>query len=67
LDSLEDEKSGVKGNYNKLYAQFNSLQSQNDFNLRELEELRELVTQHEREKIELREQNADLSNEVGML
>jgi cell division protein FtsL len=47
--------------YNKLLSQFNQLQSQNDFNLREIEDCRKQISEQENEKMDLRAEIQDLT------
>jgi len=60
FEQLEDEANQTKQNYSKLYTQYTTLQSQNDYNLREIEDLRKLISELENERIELRQENQEL-------
>ena len=57
----------TKQNYNKLLSQFNQLQSQNEFNLNEIEDQRGLINENENEKMDLRDQIAELNEKITEL
>ena len=64
-ENNEEEIESKTGFYDKLYSQFNQLQSKNSFNIKEIEELRAQLAEMEAENIELRENIGELNGEVG--
>lgn len=53
------------GNYKKLYANYNKLQSENSFTIKEIEQIRNQLADVEDERIELSETVTELSQENG--
>jgi hypothetical protein len=64
-ESLEEEKTAIKSRYDKLLNSFNVLQSQNDFNLREMEKHHAHHQRDEEEILQLKQENADLVSKVS--
>jgi len=48
-------------------SQYTQLQSQNDFNLKEIEEQREQINENEADKMDLRQEVSELTAEVGQM
>ena len=64
-DSLEDEKTALKSRYDKLLNNFNVLQSQNDFNLKEMEKFQSHHQRDEQTIIELEQEIANMQSKVS--